>query len=208
MNMSQNPWDDNYLCRGRLWGGSASFLPHLPRSSRILELGCGDGKTVSALVQKGYCVTAVDFSRHAALLCRNGCPHPDRVRVFIADCRQIPFRNDSFDVIIASHITGHLNRAGRRQHACEVYRLLAPGGVMYFRDFSTGDFRFGRGEEIEEGTFFKKNGIATHYFTDTEVQTLFTGLITQSMVQHQWEMQVRGRYLPRAEIVAEFIKPA
>lgn len=208
MNMSPNPWDDNYLCRGRLWGGSASSLPHLPRSCRILELGCGDGKTVSALVQKGHCVTAVDFSRHAAVLCRNGCPHPDRVRVVIADCRQIPFRNESFNVIIASHITGHLTLDGRCQLACEVIRLLTPGGVMYFRDFSTGDFRFGRGEKTEEGTFLKKNGITTHYFTDDEVRTLFDGLFVQSLVQHPWVMKVRERDLPRAEIVAEFIKPA
>jgi len=208
MNTRQNPWDENYLRRGRLWGGSVSFLPHLPCSSRILELGCGDGKTVSMLVQKGYRVTAVDFSRHAALLCRNACPHPDRAGIFIADIRQIPFRNESFNVIIASHITGHLNRAGRRQHACEVYRLLAPGGVMYFRDFSTGDFRFGQGEETEEGTFLKKNGITTHYFTDDEVRSLFDGLFVQSLVQHPWVMKVRGRDLPRAEIVAEFIKPA
>jgi MPBQ/MSBQ methyltransferase len=208
MNASQNPWDVNYLRRGRLWGGSASSFPHLSCSSRILELGCGDGKTVSSLVQKGYCVTAIDFSRHAVSLCRNACPHPDLASILIADTRQIPFRNESFDGIIASHITGHLSRAGRFQLASEIYRLLAPGGVMYFRDFSTGDFRYGRGEETEEGTFLKKNGIATHYFTDDEVRTLFAGLLVQSLVQHRWEMRVRGRILPRAEIGAEFIKPA
>jgi SAM-dependent methyltransferase len=208
MTMSRNPWNENYLRRGRLWGGSASSLPPLPRSSRILELGCGDGKTVSMLVQKGYHVTAVDFSRQAALLCRNACPHPDRVGIAIADVRQVPFRNESFDGIIASHITGHLDGAGRRQHACEVNRLLAPGGVMYFRDFSVGDFRFGKGEETEEGTFLKKNGITTHYFTDDEVRTLFAGLSVQSLVQHQWVMQVRGKSFPRAEIVGEFIKTA
>jgi cyclopropane fatty-acyl-phospholipid synthase-like methyltransferase len=208
MNTSRNPWDDDYLHRGRLWGGSTPSLPELPGSRRILELGCGDGKTVSTLVQAGCSVTALDISPHAATLCRKTCPDSDRVSLLIADTRQIPFRDESFDGIIASHIAGHLGLAGRRQLACEVRRLLIPGGMMYFRDFSILDFRFGRGEETEAGTFLRKNGIATHYFTDDEVQSFFSRFEVHSLVEHQWEMRVRGRTFIRAEIVAEGKKPA
>ena len=208
MQTNQNPWDDDYQRRGRLWGGSAASFPCLPRSSRILELGCGDGKTVSSLVNGGCSVTAVDFSPHAASLCRSVCTDTDRVRILIADIRQTPFRNNSFDGVIASHITGHLSLSGRLHLAGEVLRLLTPGGMLYFRDFSNEDFRSGRGKETEAGTFLRKNGISTHYFTNEEVRTLFNGLAVQSFVQHRWEMLVRGMVLPRAEIVAEFIKPA
>jgi SAM-dependent methyltransferase len=208
MNASLNPWDEDYQRRGRLWGGSASFLPRLPCSFRILELGCGDGKTAASLVQAGCSVTAIDLSPHAASLCRNTCTDPDRVGILIADSRQTPFRNESFDIVIASHITGHISIDGRRHLASEVLRLLIPGGTMYFRDFSTRDFRYGRGEETETGTFTRKNGITTHYFTNEEVMTLFSGLAVLSLVQHRWEMRVRGMNLPRAEIVAEFKKCA
>jgi SAM-dependent methyltransferase len=206
MNTRHNPWDDDYLRRGRLWGGSAGSLPRLPHSSRILELGCGNGKTVSALVGGGCCVTAVDFSPHAAFLCRHTCADPDQARILIADIRKTPFRNNSFDAVIASHITGHLSVDGRRHMASEVLRLLAPGGTLYFLDFSTGDFRYGRGKETEPGTFLRKNGIATHYFTDDELPTLFAGLAVRLLIQHRWAMRVRGTVLPRAEIVAEFKK--
>jgi SAM-dependent methyltransferase len=208
MNSNQNPWEEDYQRRGRLWGGISPSLPRLPRSCRVLELGCGDGKTVSSLVNGGCCVTAIDLSSHAASLCRNVCTDPDQVGILIADSRRTPFRNESFDVIIASHITGHLFYAGRRQLASEVIRLLIPEGTMYFRDFSSGDFRFGQGVETETGTFTRKNGIATHYFTNDEVLNLFTGLAVQSLEQHQWDMHVRGEVFPRAEIVAEYKKPA
>lgn len=208
MNTSQNSWDNDYQRRGRLWGGSASPFPKLPCSPRVLELGCGDGKTAVSLVQGGCSVTAIDFSSHAASLCRNICMDADRVRILIADIRKTPFRNESFDIVIASHITGHLSIDGRRHLAREVLRLLAPAGTIYFRDFSTGDFRYGRGKETETGTFTRKNGIATHYFTDDEVLTLFSGLAVQSFIQHRWEMRVRGTVFFRAEIVAEFKKPA
>jgi ubiquinone/menaquinone biosynthesis C-methylase UbiE len=208
MNTSQNSWDNDYQHRGRLWGGGASLLPGLPCSLRILELGCGDGKTTASLVQAGCSVTAIDFSSHAVSLCRNTCTDPDRVSILIADAMRTPFRNESFDIVIASHITGHLSLSGRRYLAGEVLRILAFSGTIYFRDFSTGDFRYGRGKETETGTFTRKNGIATHYFTDDEVTTLFSGLAVQSCIQHRWEMRVRDVILARAEIVAEFKKTA
>jgi SAM-dependent methyltransferase len=208
MDTRQNPWDDDYLRRGRLWCGRSVSLPGLSRSSRILELGCGNGKTAGSFGERGFSVTAVDFSPHAASLCRNTCPDPEAVGIIIADTRQTPFCNESFDAVIASHITAHLNQDGRRKLAGEVSRLLVPGGIMYFCDFSTMDFRYGRGQETEAGSFVRKNGIVTHYFTREEVLTLFTGLTVQSLVQHQWEMRVRGTVFPRAEIVAEFKKTA
>jgi SAM-dependent methyltransferase len=206
MNAGQNPWDEDYRRRGRLWGGSVSFLPRLSGSFRILELGCGDGKTTASLVHAGCSVTAIDCSPRAASLCRNSCTDTDRVGILIADSRKTPFRNESFDIVIASHIIGHLSLAERRRQAREVLRLLAYGGTLWFCDFSSADFRCGRGTEIEAGTFMRKNGIFTHYFTNDEVLDLFAGLAVRSLGQHRWEMRVRGSVFPRAEIVAEFEK--
>jgi cyclopropane fatty-acyl-phospholipid synthase-like methyltransferase len=208
MAAGKNPWDDDYQRRGRLWGGSAPLIPRLPRSSRVLDLGCGNGKTTTSLVRAGCRVTAIDLSPHAATLCRNSCTDTDRVGILIADCRESPFRDGSFDAVIASHIIGHLSLSGRRQLAEEVHRLLVHGGTLHIRDFSCRDFRYGHGEETEPGTFTRKNGIATHYFTDDEIPALFSGLAVQSFEQHHWEMRVRGIVFPRAEIVAEFLKPA
>lgn len=205
--MNQNPWDTEYQRRGRLWGGRPPSIPRMQRSCRVLELGCGDGKTVASLADGDWRVTAIDISSFAASLCREGCTNPDQVDILIADSRKTPFRNRSFDAVIASHITGHLFFAERLQLAGEVFRLLTPQGVMYFRDFSTEDFRYGKGVETEPGTFTRKNGIATHYFTDDELLTLFNGFIVQSMAQHHWEMRVKGKNFTRAEIVAEFRKP-
>lgn len=208
MAAEPNPWDDDYKRRGRLWGGSNPSLPRLPRSSRILELGCGDGKTISSLVKDGCSVTAVDISSHAAVLCRDTCTEPGRVRILIADVRKTPFRNGSFDVVNASHITGHLTPEGRRQLSGEIFRLLVPHGKLFFRDFSVEDFRFGQGEQTDDGTFMRMNGISTHYFTGDEVRALFLPLTITSLVQHRWGMRVRGTVFPRAEIVAEFSRPS
>jgi SAM-dependent methyltransferase len=202
-----SPWDNDYLRRGRLFGGSAPPLPRLPGSSRILEIGCGDGKMVSSLVRKDYSVTAIDLSAPAVLLCRSVCTGPGRVQLLIADGTRAPFKDECFDVVIASHVAGHCSEGMRRKLAGEVFRLLVCGGNCYFRDFSTGDFRFGRGEETEPGTFLRKNGISTHYFTRDEVSALFSGFIVRSVTNNTWGIRVRGKTLLRDEIVGEFKKP-
>jgi ubiquinone/menaquinone biosynthesis C-methylase UbiE len=207
MAAGQNPWDDEYRNRGRLWGGSTPRFPRLRPSDRVLELGCGNGKTVSSLSQAGCHVTAIDISPHAASLCRKTSPDPDMAGILVADCREMPFRQESFDVVYAAHITGHLLSEGRCQLAREVLRLLRPGGTVCFCDFSTEDFRYRQGRETEEGTFVRKNGIITHYFTEKEVMTLFTSFTVQSLVQHRWDLRVKGEVFPRAEIVAELKKP-
>lgn len=208
MDSHRNAWDADYRCRGRLWGGCSPDKVRFVPASRILELGCGNGKTASSLVRAGCSVTAIDNSPCAALLCRNACPDPDHARILVADVQKIPFCSGSFDGISASHVTGHLTREGRRQMAREVFRLLVPQGILHFSDFSTGDFRFGKGVQTEEGTYLRKNGISTHYFTGEEVRALFSCMAEISLEEHQWEMRVRDTVLPRAEIVAVFRKPA
>ena len=56
------PWEEDYTRRGMLWGGLTHNLPDLPSRSRVLELGCGNGKTLFAMLQRGWDVTAIDFA--------------------------------------------------------------------------------------------------------------------------------------------------
>lgn len=204
--ITRDPWDSEYTCRGRLWGGMPPPLPPLLPGSRILDLGCGDGKAVSCLVQRGCRVTALDRSSRAVHLCRHACPDPEHACILIADAQQIPFRDASFDVVIAFHVTGHIPHAGRLRLAGETARLLADGGKLFFRDFSTHDFRYGKGVLTETGTFERKNGISTHYFTREEVHALFLGLAIRDLRYHTWKLTVRGTTYVRGEIVAEFEK--
>jgi ubiquinone/menaquinone biosynthesis C-methylase UbiE len=50
MDPFRDAWETGYRTRGRTWGGSPGCLPPIHPGSRVLELGCGDGKTLSFLV--------------------------------------------------------------------------------------------------------------------------------------------------------------
>ncbi len=155
-------WDKDYASRGRLWGGAAKGLPDLPQGSAILELGCGDGKTLSALPGGGRMV-ALDISPRALQLARRLRPDAGFI---LADAAVLPLQDESFDAVFAFHVTGHLLAAERRALAQEAARVLAVGGSLFFRDFGAEDMRAGQGEEVEPGTFRRGGGILTHYFTE------------------------------------------
>ncbi len=198
-------WDDDYRRRGNLWGGAPVALPDIPAGAAVLELGCGNGKTLTALALDSTFVAAIDISPRAVALARR---RPDMTGVCfaVADARALPFCPETFDAVFLVHVAGHLPGAGRRALAAEVCRVLVPGGRAFFRGFSVEDMRAGKGTETEQGTVRRNNGIITHYFTEGEVRDLFTPLVTIRVQTHRWHMRVRGRDLLRAEVEAVFEK--
>ncbi len=126
----------------------------------------------------------------------------------VADATYLPFRGEVFDAVFLVHVAGHLPEAGRRGMVSEVLRLLRPGGIVFFRAFSVEDLRAGEGEEVEPQTFRRGGGIITHYFTETGAEELFASFIPIEIRTHRWQMRVRGRDLPRAEVEAVFQKRA
>jgi SAM-dependent methyltransferase len=199
-------WDDDYTRRGMLWSGVIHDLPYLSDGSHILELGCGNGKAVKAMIHRGWNVTAIDFSSAAVALCRQVIRNAPRSLIMVADGRRSPFKNAIFDAVFASHVIGHMLEPDRRSTTGEVARVLKTGGMVFFCEFSVHDFRFGKGCEIEEATFRRGNNIITHYFSEREVLDLFSGLAPVSIGTRQWPMRVRGCNLVRSEITAVFTR--
>jgi MPBQ/MSBQ methyltransferase len=201
-------WDSDYRKRGRLWGGNPAPLPQLPDGSRVLELGCGNGKNLPGMIENGWDVTAMDCSITALQLCRPVIPEAGRVHFVAGDAVYLPFRDSAIDAVFSLHVAGHLTGPGRTQFASEVLRVLKQGGQIVFRDFGVDDFRCGNGEMIEPCTFRRGPGSFTHYFTDDEVTGLFSAFNCIRIDDHRWSMKIKGQYYQRCEITAIFKKSA
>lgn len=210
MRAHHRAWERDYRRRGRLWRGIPSDLPDLPDGARVLELGCGNGKTLSAMLPRPWHVVAMDVSPGAvelcvALLAREASRTAAHVELLVADACSLPFGDRAFDAVLAFHVVGHGPLPERRQMAAEIGRVLAPGGRAFFRGFGTGDMRRGKGEEVENGTFIR-NGILTHYFTEEEVAALFDRLSLESVRTDRWGTRIMGRMHPREVVEATFVK--
>ncbi|WP_448243327.1 class I SAM-dependent methyltransferase [Pseudoxanthomonas mexicana] len=87
---------------------------------RVLELGAGTGQQARMLADAGYQVTAVDLpsSHYAGVR-----THP----VIDYDGVNLPFDDDSFDVVFSSNVLEHVVEIDRVLK--ETRRVLKPGGV-------------------------------------------------------------------------------
>lgn len=205
-NRHKEAWDSDYRTRGRLWGGTPPPLPPLPEGSRVLELGCGNGKNLPGMIGNTWDIIAMDYSLKALQLCRPVTHEAGRVHFVAGDAIILPFKDSTIDAVFSLHVTGHLSETGRSKLAGEALRVLKPGGKVVFRDFGVDDFRCGKGEMIEPGTFRRGTGSSTHYFTTDEVSQLFSAFYLISIDDHRWSMKIKGLDYQRSEIVGIFEK--
>jgi SAM-dependent methyltransferase len=93
--------------------------------SKILEVGCGGGRLLSFLKEKGHEPVGVDLLDEAVKLAREltgGC------EVICCGADLLPFPDKAFDRIINQHLIEHLEDP--KKALAEWYRLLTPGGVL------------------------------------------------------------------------------
>ncbi|MFI5693275.1 class I SAM-dependent methyltransferase [Kribbella sp. NPDC051586] len=91
---------------------------------RVLEIGPGTGQATSAMVDRGWPVTAVELSLGLAEVLRRKYPAID---VVVADFDTLDLPARSFDLVISATAFHWLDPATRVQRCVE---LLRPGGAL------------------------------------------------------------------------------
>jgi ubiquinone/menaquinone biosynthesis C-methylase UbiE len=135
MNQSE-VWDRLYSSSSAVWRGN-TVVPH-PNEGRALDLGCGNGKTVSTLLDLGYETTGVDFSEVAVEQCRKRF---EGSKFFVSSITDLPFEEGRFDYVTAVHVLEHLNDDELSLAVKEIRRVLKSGGYVFVRCFTSNDMR-------------------------------------------------------------------
>lgn len=106
-----------------------------PPVSRFLDIGCGNGVILLNLISLGFISKpyGIDISLGMLKECKNNAKKLGG-NVFLAqgDVEQLPFKSNSFDLIIGHAILHHLPSI--KMAFREVYRLLKPGGICIFTE--------------------------------------------------------------------------
>lgn len=103
------------------------------KNCRILEIGCGDGslwlKNLSK-IPEGVEITLTDFSSGMIKDAKSNLKSFKGNMTFkVADVLNIPFSNESFDIVIANHMLYHV--ADKEKALSEIYRVLKKQGKFY-----------------------------------------------------------------------------
>ncbi|GIH34965.1 class I SAM-dependent methyltransferase [Microbispora amethystogenes] len=108
-------------------GYPAAMFEHIPRGSRVLEIGCGTGQATVTLAGRGCAVTAVELGADMAALARRKLAPYAGVEVVNAAFEEWPLPPEPFDVVFAAtsfHWLDPATRVGRSADA------LRPGGRL------------------------------------------------------------------------------
>jgi SAM-dependent methyltransferase len=98
---------------------------HLSKEARILDFGCGTGRTVYSLRDQGY-ANAVGYDMKDYLELRTPA---DRTYFRIADFpgnARLPYDDDSFDFIVSEQVLEHVKNQVVTLR--ELHRIMRPGG--------------------------------------------------------------------------------
>lgn len=128
------------------WPAVVAFIDSLSPGSRILDVGCGNGRHMTALAERGHAVIGVDFSPRLLSIGREAARAKgwaSRAEWIEADADALPFRVDSFDACICIAVLHHLpSREDRIAALSEVRRVLAAGGRAFVSVWALDQARF------------------------------------------------------------------
>lgn len=111
-----------------------------PGGARILEVGCGPAefwKRNLDRIDPTWRLTLTDLSPGMLEAAREVLG--DRAEYAVADVQELPFADESFDVVLASHMLYHA--ADRPKALAEIRRVLVSGGTLHAATNGNGHMR-------------------------------------------------------------------
>jgi SAM-dependent methyltransferase len=97
-----------------------------PAGGTLLDVGCGTGTVVADLSGR-FDATGVDVDSASLAMARERCPAGSFVR---AGAEQLPFADESFDVVLSLDVIGSAGVVDKAQLVREARRVLRPGGTF------------------------------------------------------------------------------
>jgi 2-polyprenyl-3-methyl-5-hydroxy-6-metoxy-1,4-benzoquinol methylase len=157
--MDRHEWNERYAAQPLLWnvdpgpflGGEVGDRP----PGRALDLGAGEGRTALWLAQRGWEVTAVDFSDVALDRGRQrveAATVPGSVAWICADLVDFDPAGATYDLVLLLFV--HLPAPERRRLLRAAAGALAPGGVVLVVGYDTSNATEGAGGPRDPAILF------------------------------------------------------
>jgi SAM-dependent methyltransferase len=189
--VNQDSWDERYRSRGTLWSGDAN--PQLVREATdlapgaALDAGCGEGADAIWLAERGWRVTAVDFSavaleRGAARAAELGPPVSGRIEWHHADLGVWAPAESSYDLVSVQFM--QLPKEPREAMFRRLAASVSPGGMLLIVGHHPSDLQ----------TTVRRPPLPELFYTADDV--------AESLDRNRWDIEVstaRARDVTDAE---------
>jgi ubiquinone/menaquinone biosynthesis C-methylase UbiE len=112
------------------------LLSNIKRNSKVLDVGCGDGRTIKELLQITNKITGVDNDIKAVKFARRNFKRFSKTKILLADAKALPIKNAAFDYIVCMGNTFGNFGADKYQILREMRRVLKPRGKIIISVYS------------------------------------------------------------------------
>ena len=163
--MDRDQWNERYAAQPLLWNVDPD--PFLAgelgdrEPGRALDLGAGEGRTALWLAQRGWHVTAVDFSDVALERGRQrveAAGAPGAAEWICADLVHFDPTGSAYDLVLLMFV--HLPPPERRRLLRLSAATLAPGGIVLVAGYDSSNVTEGKGGPRDPNLLFTPEAIA------------------------------------------------
>jgi tRNA (uracil-5-)-methyltransferase TRM9 len=107
--------------RFRIWPDIKQFLDKLPPNSKVLDIGCGNGKNMK--YREDLQMYGLEYSQALTDICIE-----KGLNVIQGNALTLPFNDESFDAVIMIAVIHHIEPTLHNKVLNEIQRILVPSG--------------------------------------------------------------------------------
>lgn len=197
-NVSQEQVDR--LCHRYYWAAKFCF------SKEVLEVACGTGQGLGYLGKIAKSLYAGDYSEKILDIAREH--YGDRINLKQFDAQDMPFADNSMDVIILFEAIYYLPSADKFIAECQ--RVLQTGGKVLIvtankdlYDFNPSPYSHKYYGVVDLRELFEKHGFETEFFGNTPVDEVS---IRQKILRPVKKLAVKLGLIPKTAKGKKFLK--
>jgi tellurite methyltransferase len=193
----------------------------IPARGFVLDLGCGVGRHMVHLGERGFRMAGVDISPSGIRLAEKACA--DRQIAFeghVSDMKALLWADQTFDAVLSISTIHHHRRQVIIRTLAEVRRVLKPGGrlLIDLPCTNTDDYRLMRSRvaagqiaEVEPNTFVDQRPdlhnmddafLPHHYCDEADLRDLLSSFeiirLWTSLRESKYGMGTRGKWIASA----------
>lgn len=156
-----------------------------PKAKLVADIGCGNGWLARRLLLLDRIIVSIDVSFRNVSKVLQLYPNENHFGI-VADGYFLPFRNNTFDCVVASEVIEHLEDA--KKFVCELLRIVKPKGKIILTTPYKEKIRYTLCIHCNKPTPWNAH---LHSFDETKVQSI----LEQIEVECRWNLYKFGNSL-------------
>ena len=174
MEFYKKNWKEFSNTRHSIWKSVADFSKEIYPDSKILDVGCGNGKNMEYIrnkLIKSSNIEGIDNCLQFVNHCRL-----KGLSVYYGDIRNLPQKDNRYDFVICIAVIHHLNTNKHRKYAVqELLRVLKPNGKLLLTTWAleSDQFSIKRKFKLGDNIVPFKNSQRYYYIYDKNTFSQF-----------------------------------